>query len=207
MELGKKHLAVGVALILFVGLGFLATKVIGFDLFGGAEFGDANCSVQINVVGYKDGEPVTAPIFNSPFEVGGAAVDSLVITVSWLTAGVGIDWETFVFEGTIKVKQEIGTDLPVKFSSSWFSSEQFGNHTETLVMGQDICKGDDLQLLGGYGDFADYGWILHVYFSGSVSAVDMAGIDLYDQIAPLSGELTVMWVSSLQAAATWSWDY
>jgi hypothetical protein len=213
-ELGMKHLGVGVVVILVVGL-ILFPNVVAIIDSGNATIGEANCSVNMEVTGYKDGVQVTAPILNNPFTVGGVAIDSFGVTVVWSTTGSGIDWSTFVLEGDINIELEIvgddtssGSGWVEKYSSSWSSTESSGNYSEMLVLGTDICRAEDMQVLGGYGDYEDLGWNLRISAPVSVSAIDGAGIALSDSVSPpMIGTLTVIWDSSLEVEGSWSWDY
>ena len=103
MELGKKHLGIGVVAIIVIALFFgtvAIAKIVNDDFDMGAT---ANCSVSVEYYGYYEGEKVTLPLMNAPFQIGGEIVDSLGIDITWTVTGQYMDWNTLIITGALKL--------------------------------------------------------------------------------------------------------
>jgi hypothetical protein len=103
MELGKKHLGIGVVAIIVVALFFgtiAIAKIVDDDFDMGAT---ANCSVSVEYYGYYEGEKVTLPLWNAPFEIYGQIIDTLGINIIWTVTGQYMDWNTLGISGSLKL--------------------------------------------------------------------------------------------------------
>ena len=69
----------------------------GFDTQEMA-FAESNTTVVFGLTGYKDGVPVTEPIYQSGFLFGGVEVDSVELSVVMTATGTDVDWTTFSME-------------------------------------------------------------------------------------------------------------
>ena len=103
-ELGRKHAGIGVVFILIIAYALSQTGIASIIANGNMSMGSANCTVTLEVVGLKDGVPVTAPILNSPLYYQGVEIDALQFNLTITATGTDVDWTTLKTTFTISAE-------------------------------------------------------------------------------------------------------
>ena len=100
----ERRNVVGLVIIIIFGAlifgGVALTKDVNDDIGLGT---DVNCSVNTQFFGYYNGEPVTIPITQAPWSIGGTVVDALGVNMNWVATGMNVDWTTLSITGTLKL--------------------------------------------------------------------------------------------------------
>lgn len=195
MELGKKHLGIGVVAIIVVALFFgtiTIAKIIDDDFDMGST---ANCSVSVEYYGYYEGERVTLPLWNAPFEIGGQIIDSMGIDITWTVTGQYMDWNTLGISGALKLyRLDYMGGNPMDITPS-MTGRAFYYTGETALTGTVSYTIPLLELLNGvavtYRDANIAYWTIRAETVISGSAMDDYGVLYTDSTGALRANYAI----------------
>lgn len=166
---------------------------------------DAQSSYTVAVQFYDtDGNLVDVPMMQSSFKIGEVEVAEILVTLTWSSVGVNINWATFTLEGYITwfaVDYYGGQYLEA--NNDYTDTRPDGDITVRYVLGTDLC-------LPGHqvgGPAGDEHWYMRLDIVGDAVVYDVDSNYLSDSLPELTGTVHVYPYEPSSFEITGSFDW